>query len=388
MKKSDLLPGIHALRVVAAATVYLLHAINLTADFGPRAVAFANQLTFGVPLFFAVSAFSLMYSTRLYQGTPGWIARFYLKRYFRIAPLFYFMLIVSVGLVTSMSLGKYIPQRPFPEWGEFLLNLTFTFGLSPRDVSSLVLIGWSVGTEMLFYLIFPLVLVGVRGIGSALAFVIASVVVGEIARPILDPIAPQAFFTTLSDYHILTNLRYFAFGVLAFHIFTKLRETQLAKPDARWLPVSAFHLLCGTASAALAVAVVVFTPQLEQIYHLDTVVWGTLFLVMCVWWGLRPFGLLAWAPVQYLGERSYSLYLVHFPVILLMAPLIQRASETLAPAIGGWTVPIVVGGAYLPVVAVSALTYKLFEAPGMELGRVLSRRIGRRERAIAAAAVE
>lgn len=376
MTPSDKLPGIHALRVVAAVTVFLLHVLNLTARFVEPVTSWAGaHLHFGVPLFFAVSAFSLMYSTILYQGSPGWVRRFYVKRYFRIAPLFYFMLVVGIALQPLM--GGIFALRPLPDWYSLFLNVTFLFDLSPEHSSSLVWVGWSVGTEMLFYMLFPLLLVTIRNVYSALFFVVIAIVIGEIARPALDTLATLAFGMTVSDQHILPQLRYFAFGILAFHIYDRLRTTKLAAKDAGHVFVGAVHLFFITLSAVLIFILVFFQQKLRELWHLDMAVWGALFTVLCVWLTVRPLRFLNWAPIQYLGERSYSLYLVHFPAILLLPALTKAAFDAFHPFMGDWAIIVAVIATYAPIVAVSAITYRLIERSGMDLGKRLTRQIGR-----------
>lgn len=370
---TDKLAGIHALRTVAAVTVFFYHVLAITASSAPGIAAFGHQLTYGVPLFFAVSAFSLMYSTRPYQGQTGWVLRFYLKRYFRIAPLFYVMMIFHVGLYSSMALHPMFPQLPWPGWDKIVLNLTFTFGLSPLDTSSLVMTGWSVGVEMLFYLVFPLFLVLIRNIRDALVFVVLSHITGELARPILDPLAPVIFTVTLSDQHFLTNLRYFAFGILAFHIYNKFGNTAVsAGPSAQRAAIFG-HMTFAGLSLILIYLLAAFRPWLISTYHLDMVAWGLLFTVLCVWVTLRPIRFLSWTPFQYLGERSYSLYLLHFPIMLLLVPSAFWVFETLRPAFGDAALILAVVLVYIPVVLLSALTYLLVEKPGMNLGRKVIR---------------
>ncbi|MDP3494784.1 MAG: acyltransferase [Hyphomonadaceae bacterium] len=376
MTPSDKLPGIHALRVVAAVTVFLLHTLNLTARFVEPVTNWAGaHLHFGVPLFFVVSAFSLMYSTILDQGSSGWVRRFYLKRYFRIAPLFYFMLVAGVALQSLM--GGLFALRPLPDLYSLFLNVTFLFGLFPEHSSSLVWVGWSVGTEMLFYLLFPLILVTIRNIYSAAFFVIIATVIGETARPLLDPLASLAFGVTVSDQHILPNLRYFAFGILAFHIYDRLRTTKLAAKNAGHVFVGVVHLLFISLAMSLIVFLIYFQDELRALWHLDMAVWGALFTVLCVWLTVRPLRLLNWAPIQYLGERSYSLYLVHFPAILLLSAFTKAAFGAIHPFMGDWAIIVAIIATYAPIIAISAITYRLIERSGMDLGKLLTRQIGR-----------
>ena len=69
-----------------------------------------------------------------------------------------------------------------------------------------------------------------------------------------------------------------------------------------------------------------------------------------------------------LGDYSYSIYLLHFPVILLAvatAPLIGPAAE----------LPLLWVGVPVATFALSALCFHWIEKPGIALGRHLSRRI-------------
>jgi len=68
-------------------------------------------------------------------------------------------------------------------------------------------------------------------------------------------------------------------------------------------------------------------------------------------------------PLVYLGEISFSLYLLHLPVILLVLNYID-----LHPAITAWI-------AFLLSITLASATYWLIERPGMKMGRVLSQRI-------------
>jgi peptidoglycan/LPS O-acetylase OafA/YrhL len=82
-----------------------------------------DSLNYAVPLFFALSAFSLLYgyAPKLFEERS--MVRFYVRRVFRIVPLFYAMLLLYVVL-------RYADGLP-PSWGEILANVTFTFPLIP-----------------------------------------------------------------------------------------------------------------------------------------------------------------------------------------------------------------------------------------------------------------
>jgi peptidoglycan/LPS O-acetylase OafA/YrhL len=122
-----------------------------------------------VPLFFALSAFSLLYgySSRLFEAES--LQRFYVRRLFRILPLFYVMLAIYVCL--EKILGSDLSNS------EILLNITFLFPFLPGKHESIVWAGWSLGVEWLFYATFPIFALLARRITlSAVAFILLIVV--------------------------------------------------------------------------------------------------------------------------------------------------------------------------------------------------------------------
>ena len=169
VRKDSLLPGIHGLRGLAAIGVVLYHLIHIAGLKPPFAFDFISRdFGYSVHLFFILSAYSLMCSTELKVGQPNWLANYFIKRFFRIAPLFYLMIFSFVVVGSSRDITNLI------------LNLTFTFGLNPS--SGIVWGGWSVGVEMIFYLIFPIFLLLIRSHKTALIFLIISIIVSCALR--------------------------------------------------------------------------------------------------------------------------------------------------------------------------------------------------------------
>lgn len=155
VQQDKLLPGIHGLRGVAAIAIVFYHIVHIAKIPIPESFAFVSSMFgMGVQLFFAVSAFSLMHSTEHTMHRAAWAAEYFVKRFFRIAPLFYCIL-------PGMVLWQLIkPHSLRVDFDVLLLNVTFAFGFAPW--SSIVWGGWTIGVEMLFYVIFPVLLLTVR----------------------------------------------------------------------------------------------------------------------------------------------------------------------------------------------------------------------------------
>ncbi len=373
---ADRLPGLQALRMMAAMAVFVMHCIF----FSPHWIQSAVDFTFayfplGVQLFYVISAFALMQSTRLYDSQRTWVTQFYLKRFFRIAPLYY--VLIPVTMIASRMLFGSDDTTPL----EIVTNVLFINNFWPEYASGIPYAGWSVSVEVLFYLIFPLCFVHVGSIRVALGLAIAAVALGEVARPFLDK-APF-WFRPFGDIAFLANFRYFAFGLLAWVCFDRLRRSPWGAREAGFKTVAAYHLGFTLASAALLAVILILDAQLRAAQRFDMVVWGVLFATIVVWVTVREMPLLRWAPFQFLGERSYSLYLMHMLVVMAMRPVTAWVYLACLPALGAWlALATAVFATGCVVVAVSSITYALIERLGMDAGNSIVRRLRRHETAM------
>ncbi len=98
-----------------------------------------------VPLFFCLSGFLIH---QIYQGhklkEQFFHTNFYLRRLFRILPLWWAILICA----------KLIEDQSYPT---FFYYFTFGFGIFPKFYWGIMAIGWSLFVEEVFYLLFPFV---------------------------------------------------------------------------------------------------------------------------------------------------------------------------------------------------------------------------------------
>src|SRR5580658_858049 len=157
-----------ALRGWAASGVVLVHMYALPTPkpaLSPILVPLVWGGLLGVPLFYVLSAFTLSLSASRRGGEP--IVDFYIRRFFRIAPLFYVM--IGVYLYT-------FGEKPV---SVVLANLLFVnnFMLPDDAYASIVAAGWSISVEMLFYAVFPVFFLVARDLKSALLLAVGALVV-------------------------------------------------------------------------------------------------------------------------------------------------------------------------------------------------------------------
>jgi peptidoglycan/LPS O-acetylase OafA/YrhL len=340
------LPGIHGLRAIAAIGVVFVHVAYVPAviRLPPIFDQIVPHLGYCVPLFFVISAFSLAYVHDKSVGRDGWIGPYFIKRIFRIGPLFWAMMV-------AYWFFWLWPQRHLIEL--LIINATFAFNFFPGAHESIVAAGWSVGVEMPFYFAFPFIIERVRRLQDAVIFLVATGLVS---------VASRLWFAGNPGYAYVafsSNIAIFAVGLLAYRFFVSWGDYRKLRSRLAFIAIawSAAFLLF------LHFPIDAGRPLLGSVC----------FGLLCAWQAATPSRWLANSAMQWLGERSFSIYLLHPLTINQLArhDVYSWVWQSLEPTIGAW--------AYLPCVALtltivlslSAVTYALIERPGQKLGAAI-----------------
>ncbi len=148
--------SIQILRAVAAALVVLNHCHFHPATRGyiSESMTFSNFGNAGVALFFVISGFIMFVVGSKSFQTEGASKNFIIRRFIRIAPIYWFYTAVTALLLVSFpqlsNSGKSF------DLGNFFASLFFVpWGSSANPVLS---IGWTLNFEMYFYVIFAILL--------------------------------------------------------------------------------------------------------------------------------------------------------------------------------------------------------------------------------------
>jgi peptidoglycan/LPS O-acetylase OafA/YrhL len=180
-----------------------------------------------VQLFYVISAFSLYLSLRSKRSEKWKIRKYFLRRFFRIAPLWWFAIVVYVS--ASLMGDNTFFGRPAP-W-HILAAALFVHGFHPQTISDVVPGGWSIAVETAFYLLLPAIFFQVRtGLGLFKLFLLSIVVENLLRRVVLYGLTP--FFPDIgydafhhySDYWFFSQLPVFVGGLLACWLFDFLRR--------------------------------------------------------------------------------------------------------------------------------------------------------------------
>lgn len=341
---------------MAALAVVFAHAVLLSDVPVPAgSKPWAGLFTLAVPMFFALSAFSLAYRYDGQLKRYEQIKEYAIRRFFRIAPLFYFMLALWVG----RAVYKW-GVAGMPPTDALAANLTFTFALWQKYSTSIVSAGWSLGVEMAFYALFPLILFGVRSLAAALLATAVALVIGYLAIPHID--------RSVLWLNGLVNAANFGFGLSAYFAYKRLRGFS---PHAQ--------RTAGCVSFAIAVAIWVAAYFAPTLFGPHGSFGWRYFISAAFPFFIMSGALMNWSFVTNnlsicMGRWSYSIYLLH-PFILTFVTDEARRSIYAEMAGSNIWLPFVAALSviYCVVIVSSFASYHLIELPFENIGKRLSR---------------
>lgn len=204
--------GPDVLRGIAAIGVVFFHVLYLSGlPIHPSGMAAVGRLDFFVRIFFVLSAFAIAHAYYNKLTDIESVRIFYLKRFFRIAPLFYFVLLF--GVLYTLAMG-----RSAPGGFDLLLSSSFLFPFVPGKHDGLIGGGWSIGVEWIFYAFFPLMLALIRGWRSALGAWFLLCAIAVMGRPYFNQFVGGEL-RVFGLLYFLSHAQYFVVGLFLFHLF-------------------------------------------------------------------------------------------------------------------------------------------------------------------------
>ncbi len=324
------LDGLQAGRAVAALLVVAFHInVFILPDRlydGINAGAIFNMGYAGVEFFFVLSGFIMYHIHAKDFGVADRAWVFLKRRIQRIYPIYWFVMIGLLGLYAVSGTG---PENRFDP-----VSVLTSFLLIPTPDFPIMRVAWTLEFEMLFYLLFITLILSKR-IGL-LIFCIW--MIGSLILPLLGPqVFPLDFL--FADYNLL-----FLLGMLA-----------------AW----AYRSISGNAQSALFCAgLMVFfgTGVSEALFQVDwahswrTWTYGLGAAAMTAALAGGVVAVPSW--LRFLGDASYSIYLVHLPA---MGVFVISLKAIGAP----WGLPPIMLGAVMLVLATLAgcLVYWCVERP-------------------------
>jgi peptidoglycan/LPS O-acetylase OafA/YrhL len=318
----------------------------------------------GVQLFFVASAYTLCFSSvkRAEEKQP--LVSFLIRRFFRIAPLYY-VAIISYFLAESNMHILALIKLPCSLYNfeTIAANILFIHGFVLSANNNVVPGGWSIGTEMAFYLLFPILFAlfdrayKQYGINALYGLVGLSILLNIGVQLVL-----QQLFTIVVDdnpfiyYNIINQLPVFLLGMTIFFHHHHRISVQLSMP----IQIVIF--------IAVTIAGIILLPS-KQYWLVATflpVIAGTSFVFL-----LNILRELKYSNtfLAEIGRASYSMYIFHFMFAWYLVPGIGLIlKKGILPEL------LLVCSIFLVTrftFMVAKLSQKYIEAPGILLGKIL-----------------
>jgi peptidoglycan/LPS O-acetylase OafA/YrhL len=341
-------------RAVAIVGVVMAHVSFQFPRLPQWAAVSARMGQYGVQLFFVISAMTIFMTLQAdhdrYAQATRVAARFYVKRFFRIAPLYYTAML-GYGMMSWYTLNfqpDHMSVLGPHNANDVLLNLVFLHALSPSAINNVVPGGWSIGVEMLFYLLAPPIFFFATTWHRLLTLTLAALAVcaativlfATSGAPALE-VENNTFFYFWPPVQLpcflLGMCAWFAFrGYLAGHRTLGRRGTALAV---------ALLALCGVATATFGV-----WAGLAHVCAPFAAAGGAiaLLLLCCSTQGRRA----GMRPVRAIGQESYGIYLWHFVFVFAAmylfkdSPLLSAHGEGVSLLMFALAVAGTVGASY------------------------------------------
>jgi peptidoglycan/LPS O-acetylase OafA/YrhL len=342
-------PGLDGLRGLAALYVALFHCWLYTFPGYPKSSApwWLDGLTFGrlaVVFFLVLSGFSLAISPARNGWQLGGVVRFLRRRAWRILPPYW------AALAMSLVIAWYVV--PASHFGPPTFKSILVYGLVAQDAFTAPTPNgafWSIGVEAELYLVFPLFLLARRRLGAVV--LLAGVTLLAVARGLMatdgSPVEGDNWLTP--------NLApAFVAGLVGAGVVVASRRVQR-------LP---WHWLAALAALPVLAAMVIKGSAwtVNHYFWVDLAIAPAMTMLLAAVATGRP-AFLAWLlttrPIRSLGNISYSLYLIHLPIVMTVVRRI--APKFVSPGLPTFWFAVLLA---LPASALGAWLFaQIFEMP-------------------------
>ncbi|MBH2018597.1 MAG: acyltransferase [Burkholderiales bacterium] len=363
------IPWLDGLRGIAALWVLLSHVQILS---GLRSVPVLSWGGLAVDLFMMLSGFLMAHHYLHRQQSEPWnkastATSFWLRRYFRIAPLYYVLLvaalifgpfigesrdaIAAVWPITATETARFSDQSTI----NVLIHTSFLFGAVPHYSFRSALPDWSIGLEMQFYLAFPLIMLLFWRVGAirAGAGLIAVSLALQWMFPGFMAAFPMPSFLPLKLYVFMAGM-WLAVGrhdnMMGRHLLSA---------------VAAFAVCSEPAHPVLRLAGILMV--VCMFYLMDT---GSLPLSQQL---QKVIGALrigfSGRVARFMGDTSYAVYLLHLLILTPIAGLL--ATMPVYVALNPWARYLICLFAVVATVYPLAwILHKTVELPGIKLAKL------------------
>jgi peptidoglycan/LPS O-acetylase OafA/YrhL len=327
-----------------------------------QAPAFVQHSSLFVDFFFVLSGFVISHAYMRKLNDRVALGLFMLRRFGRLWPLHVAVLSAFIGLDVSIVVLKYLhPSSELPSFQashsiySFIENLFLVQAIGMKTTLSWNVTAWSISTEFWTYLLFGFLCVLTPRRAPLLSVSVSCVV---LAGAIIFLFSPN-YLDTNTDCAFFRCIYGFFIGHLTYRVW----ETRRIRPQ-----------IAATIEIPTILAVVAFvTAERGAMSLAAPILFGFAVLIFACESGTVS-SLLKARPFVRLGFWSYSIYMVHWFIRIILLAVIKIVSGRSGHRIedhfawGGiqslWGIGALIVVYLGLVIAVSAITYEFIEQPG------------------------
>ncbi len=345
------IPELESIRGLAAFTVLMEHWISFgsfhSAGFSVLLSCIHEASSLAVLVFFVLSGFVLSYvldNENQNINAPTLAVRFWIRRIFRIYPLALAVVLTAFAFFGSID-RWYIDLSRWAKYNDFSWNsLTYSLLLLSSDLNTP---GWTLKYELTGYMLMPLAFLSVsrRGLARVIPMTLGVIGFGALAL----------FW---SGWWMLASN--FAWGFVAYLIWS-------GRIRVRKGPLVPALLVVGLITAIVEIG---STHQYERAVTTGLGIAAALLLIL--WAPPRYSEFLRLRPLRWLGRVSYSVYLLHYPIMWITGAALTRGRVN-TDNVWWWLVIGLTG--VVGTLILSDFTFRWIEKPCHRLGISLASRV-------------
>jgi peptidoglycan/LPS O-acetylase OafA/YrhL len=364
------LDQLDSLRGVCAVMVVLFHLQFIGVGFNIPVVS--NGYLF-VDFFFVLSGFIMYFNYGKLAGLSA-VSHFLGLRFFRIYPMHLFMLLAFLAYGYLQWIARIVQHSrsavpPIDnDWLGVFLNVTLVNGLGIRP-PAFNIPSWSISAEFWTYLIFAVV-VAVMGRITArpLGFAAIFVVVSTCGLALLLGFARPLTIGQINSFALPRCVLGFFLGAGLCAVLPTVERHGVNKNGGT----------LGVLLQLISIAAVLILVSISGDHWPDLLLpylFTAVIAAFAYWPGTWLVSVVRSRPLLWLGARSYSIYMVHWFILLIVAGFARNVLHVSAFN-GRLTVDsglklFLMSASIAAVLTVASITYRCVEEPGRRLGRRL-----------------
>ena len=303
----------------------------------------------GVQIFFFISGISLCLS---FDNRKEKISFFYLRRFLRVYPLYWFGIFIYTFLFNDINIFPDFTNKEVITNFLLIHNLIGNLGIVPG--------GWTISTEIIFYLFFPLIYLWMKK--HKIIFFISFILTVVLVYYILNILVWKFELINVSFLRIY-HWTFIQWIVFAIGMFFFIKKIELKNFKLIFLLMSSFFIISLVAFEEIyRFKLLIFYPTKLILISLFTI-----FLILFLKILIKNNNFLT-----FIGRYSYSLYITHSLGIFITRNLLNKLNYDYNGIFG-----FITFFSFTLIISIffSVFTYNLVEKNGIRLGNFIIKKL-------------